>query len=68
MSKWKSRKLWLCVAVALGSIGTSIAGLATQNKYIATLGIVCSIVSTAIYQVLETIVDTNRDKCNNNQN
>lgn len=56
-NKWTSRKFWLAIATFLGSIGTSIAGLAIDNKYIATVGIVCSVVGTAIYQVCESIVD-----------
>ena len=56
-SKWTSRKFWMAVAAFLGSIGTSIAGLATENKYIVTIGIICSVVSTAIYQVCESIID-----------
>jgi hypothetical protein len=61
-SKWSSRKFWLAVAAFLGSIGTSIAGLATSNKYVATVGIVCSIFATAIYQVCESIVDVSHKK------
>ena len=56
-SKWTSRKFLLAVASFLGSIGTSIAGLATDNKYVLTIGIVCSILSTGIYQVCESIID-----------
>lgn len=56
-NKWTSRKFWLAIATFLGSIGTSIAGLAVDNKVIATVGIVCSVVATAIYQVCESIVD-----------
>lgn len=56
-NKWTSRKFWIAVATFLGSIGTSIAGLATTNKYIATAGVVCAVISTAIYQVCESLVD-----------
>ena len=56
-NKWTSRKFWLAVASFLGSIGTSITGLATNNKYIVSIGIVCSILATGIYQVCESIVD-----------
>ena len=56
-NKWTSRKFWLAVASFLGSVGTSIAGLTTDNKYVTTVGVICAIVSTAIYQVCETIVD-----------
>ena len=47
----------MAVATFLGSIGTSIAGLATTNKYVATAGIICAVASTAIYQVCESLVD-----------
>lgn len=56
-SKWTSRKFWLAVASFLGSIGTSIAGLSVENKYVACIGIVCAVLSTAIYQVCESLVD-----------
>lgn len=56
-NKWTSRKFWMAVATFLGSIGTSIAGLATTNKYVATAGIICAVASTAIYQVCESLVD-----------
>ena len=56
-NKWTSRKFWIAVATFLGSVGTSIAGLATTNKYVATVGIICAVVSTAIYQVCDSLVD-----------
>lgn len=56
-SKWKSRKFWLAVATFLGSVGTSITGLATDNKYVVTIGIICSVLATGIYQVCESIID-----------
>lgn len=55
--KLTSRKFWLAVAAFLGSIGTSIAGLATACPQVATAGIICAIVSTAIYQAAEAYVD-----------
>ena len=67
-SKWTSRKFWMAVATFLGSIGTSIAGLATTNKYIATAGIICAVVSTAIYQVCESIVDASHKDSKPNEN
>lgn len=56
-NKWKSRKFWLAVATFLGSVGTSITGLATDNKYVVTIGIICSVLATGIYQVCESIID-----------
>lgn len=55
--KFKSRKFLLAVAAFLGSIGTSIAGLATACPQVATVGIICAIVSSAIYAACEAYVD-----------
>lgn len=57
MNKLKSRKFWICVAAFLGSIASSIAGLVTQNEVVATIGIVCGILSAAIYAFCEAWVD-----------
>ena len=57
MKKWSSRKFLICVAAALASIGTSIAGLATSNEKVAIFGIVCTIISSAIYAFCEAWVD-----------
>lgn len=56
-SKWTSRKFWICVAAMLASIASSIAGLATSNEIVASVGIVCGIVSAAIYAFCEAWVD-----------
>lgn len=56
-SKLTSRKFWVCVAAMLASIASSIAGLATSNQTIATVGIVCGIISAAIYAFCEAWVD-----------
>lgn len=56
-TKLTSRKFWICVAAMLASIATSIAGLNTGNNTIATIGIVCGIVSAAIYSFCEAWVD-----------
>lgn len=56
-NKLTSRKFWLCVAAMLASIASSIAGLCTQNEAVATVGIVCGIVSAAIYAFCEAWVD-----------
>ena len=57
MDKLKSRKFWICVAAFLASIATSIAGLCTTNQTIAAIGIVCGIISAAIYAFCEAWVD-----------
>jgi hypothetical protein len=60
MSKLKSRKFWMCVAAFLASIGASIAGIATDNKAITVTGIVCTMLSSAIYAAAEAYADGNR--------
>lgn len=55
--KLTSRKFWICVAAFFASIATSIAGLCTTNQAIATVGIVCGIISAAIYAFCEAWVD-----------
>lgn len=61
MKDWKdklsSRKFWICVAAFLGSIATSISGIVTDNKYVTTVGIVCGVLSAAIYSFCEAWVD-----------
>ena len=57
MDKLKSRKFWICVAAFLGSIATSIAGIATQNQTVTIIGTVCGILSAAIYAFCEAWVD-----------
>ena len=57
-SKLTSRKFWICVAAFLGSVAASISGLVTDNKYVTTLGIVCGILSAAIYSFCEAWVDS----------
>lgn len=56
-NKFLSRKFWITVAAFLGSIGTSIAGLAASEKWVAIVGIVCAMLSTAIYTAMEAYVD-----------
>lgn len=56
-NKLTSRKFWICVAAMLASIASSIAGLCTQNEVVATVGIVCGIISAAIYAFCEAWVD-----------
>ena len=66
MEKLKSRKLWICVAAFLASIGTSIAGLKSDNEVIATAGIICTIVSSAIYAFAEAYIDGQAVRKDNN--
>lgn len=58
--KLTSRKFWICVAAFLASVGSSIAGLATSNHRIAVIGIVCTVLSSAIYAAAEAYVDSAR--------
>lgn len=55
--KITSRKFWLCVAAFLASIAASITGLQSNNEIVATIGIVCSVISAAIYAAAEAYVD-----------
>ena len=55
--KLTSRRFWVGVAAFLGSLGTSIAGVATGDSSIATVGMVCAALSAAIYQAMEALVD-----------
>lgn len=57
MYKLTSRKFLLALAAALASIGTSIAGFATDNVAVATTGMVCTMLSAAIYAACEAYVD-----------
>ena len=56
-TKWNSRKFWLSVAAFLGSIAASIAGIVTQEKWITITGMVCGMLSAAIYAAVEAYVD-----------
>lgn len=57
MKNFTSRKFLLSAAAFLGSVAASIAGIATDNKTIATIGIVCGVLSAAIYAACEAYVD-----------
>ena len=57
MNKLTSRKFWICVAAFLGSVATSIAGVCKDNQTVATVGIVCGVLSAAIYAFCEAWVD-----------
>lgn len=56
--KLTSRKFWISVAAFLGSIAASVAGLATGEKWITITGVVCGILSAAIYSACEAWVDS----------
>ena len=56
-NKLLSRKFWISVAAFLGSIAGSIAGLATGEKWITIVGVVCGMLSAGIYAVCESAVD-----------
>lgn len=56
-SKFTSRKFWMAVAAFLASIGTSIGALATNNEVVAAAGVVCAMLSAAIYAAAEAYVD-----------
>lgn len=55
--KLTSRKFWLSVASFIGSIGTTIAGLSSNNEKLAMVGVVCATLSTGIYSICEALVD-----------
>ena len=59
--KLTSRKFWLATSAFLGSLGASIRGMASGNTRLATVGIVCSMLSAAIYSAAEAYVDAHRD-------
>lgn len=56
-SKLASRKFWVAVAAMLASVGTSIGGAVSDNQTLAAVGVVCLIVSQAIYSFCEAYVD-----------
>ena len=62
MKKYLSRKFLICAAAFLGSIGTSIAALQSANQTIAAIGIVCAMISAAIYAACEAWVDAAHKK------
>lgn len=55
--RFASRKFIICVAAFLGSIGTSIAALHSDNGKVAGFGIICATISAAIYAAAEAYVD-----------
>lgn len=56
-NKLASRKFWISVAAFLGSIAASVAGIVTEEKWITIVGVVCGMLSAAIYAACEAYVD-----------
>lgn len=56
-NKLTSRKFWLSVAAFFGSIAASVAGITTGEKWITITGIVCGMLSAAIYSAAEAATD-----------
>ncbi len=56
-AKLTSRKFWLSTAAFLSSIGTTIAGITLESEWLAVVGIVCAVVSSGIYSIMEALVD-----------
>lgn len=62
--KFSSRKFWLSVAAFLGSIATSISGICIENEMITITGVICGVLSAAIYAACESYIDGQRkDDC-----
>lgn len=64
-SKLMSRKFWISVAAFLGSIAASIAGITTGEKWITITGIVCGMLSAAVYSAIEAATDIESLRQNN---
>lgn len=65
IKKLSSRKFWISCAAFLGSVAASISGIVTENHTVTTVGIVCGVLSAAIYAAAEAYVDgkaVNQDK------
>lgn len=57
MRKLTSRKFWICVAAFLGSVAASVSGITAGEKWVTITGVVCGILSAAIYAAAEAYVD-----------
>lgn len=64
LNKLTSRKFWLAVAAFLASIGGSITGLVTDQQWVAAVGLICTMLSAAIYAASEAYVDGASAKAN----
>lgn len=56
-NKLTSRKFWLSTAAFLGSVAVSISGIQTGNEVVTAVGVVCGVLSAAIYAACEAYVD-----------
>ena len=56
----------MALAAFLASIGTSVGALAINNDIVAAVGVVCAMLSAAIYSGVEAWVDTARLTSNSN--
>lgn len=56
-AKLTSRKFWITLAAFLSSIGASLAGYFASNDTLTTVGVVCTMLSAAIYAAAEAYVD-----------
>ena len=56
-NKLTSRKFWISVAAFLGSIAASVAGITTGEKWVTITGVICGMLSAAIYSACEAGVD-----------
>lgn len=68
INKITSRKFWICVAAFLGSVAASISGIATGNQTITTIGVICGVVSAAIYAAAEAYIDAKAVNAQEDQN
>lgn len=66
IQKITSRKFIIAVAAFLASLGTGISGVSTGNQTLATVGLVCTVVSAAIYAASEAYVDAASVKSSTN--
>ena len=57
INKITSRKFWICVAAFLGSVAASISGIVTDNHTVTSIGVICGVLSAAIYAAAEAYVD-----------
>ena len=60
IKKLTSRKFILSLAAFLGSLGMSIAGVKFDNPTITIVGMVCSMLSAALYAAAEAYTDGKR--------
>ena len=56
----------MAIAAFLASIGTSVGALAIDNGNLAAIGIVCAMLSAAIYAAAEAYVDGHNAMSNSN--